>query len=161
MSDSEVDDDAFEVLNKTQIYDFVPPMAGMFTWVHYRFETHPVALASAIPLERLAHAFWIFQTKEPYLVLTAPGTIFAPTDKIRDEKAWQYFRLCFAAINEKDVKTTSERFVRASHDFWELDEEAVQKMLDEDESENGAFAERFSNLRLQEEGKWAFSPLMC
>jgi len=158
-SDLEFDDDALEVLHKTQIYDFNPPMAGMFLWVFVNLSTHPVASSKSISHEQLSHAFWVFQTKEPYLVLTAPGTIFAPTDKIREEKAWQYFRLCFAAIDEKDVKSTSERFVRASHDFWELDEKKVQELLDEDEA--GAFAERFGDLRAQEEAKWSFSPLMC
>jgi len=158
-SDLDFDDDAFEVLHKTQIYDFNPPMAGMFAWVKVFLDTHPVASSKSISHEQLSHAFWILQTKKPYLVLTAPGTIFAPTDKIREEKAWQYFRLCFAAIDEKDVKTMTERFVRASHDFWELNEKEIQELLDEDQ--DGAFAERFGDLRVQEEAKWSFSPLMC
>lgn len=157
------DSDSFEILHKTQIYDFNPPMAGMFSWLRFDYSSHPVASSTNISLSQLAHAFWILQTKKPYLVLTAPGTIFAPTDEIREGKAWQYFRLCFAAIDEKEVKSMSERFVRAAHDFWEMDEKEVQELLDEDEGgvDGAEFAERLGELRVSEQAKWSFSPLMC
>lgn len=151
---SDLEPEDFEVLHKTQIYDFTPPMAGMFAWIRFNFETHPV---QSFPLPQLAHAFWIFQTKKPYLVLTAPGPIFAPSEQIREEKAWQYFRLCYAAIDEKDVKDMSERFVRAGRDFWELNEEHIRELLDEDNEGVDHVAEAVKEM----EGKWTVSPLMC
>lgn len=127
----ESDPDAdFEMLSQTQIYDFHMPMAGMFLWVHFNFDTHP--LTEKFTLPELAQAFWVFQTREPYLILTAPGTIFAPTEEIRQEDAWQYFRMCFAAVEEEDVKRLSENFVKAAHDYWDVhDARLIQELLDE------------------------------
>ena len=155
------DEDGFEVLHKVQIYDFVPPMAGMFAWVHFNLESHPLAESGKFTQERLARALWIFQTMKPYLVLTAPGTIFGATPSIRTEKAWQYFRLCFAAIDEKEVKSISERFVRAAHDFWDLKARDVQKLLDSEVDGTTSMQERMSELSLEAEGKWFFNPVMC
>lgn len=131
----DADPDAdFEMLSEMQIYDFEMPMAGMFVWVHFNFDTHPLAKKFTLP--ELAQAFWVFQTRKPYLILTAPGTIFAPTEEIRFEDAWQYFRLCFAAVEEKDVKNLSENFVKSAHDYWEIrDEKVIQEMLDESADE--------------------------
>lgn len=132
----DADPDAdFEMLSKTQIYDFDMPMAGMFLWIHFNFETHP--LADKFTLPELAQAFWVFQTREPYLVLTAPGTIFAPTEEIRLQDAWQYFRMCFAAVEESDIKMISENFVKASHDYWDVrDEELIRDLLNESADES-------------------------
>lgn len=128
-TESDLDSD-FENLTHTQIFDFDMPMAGMFLWAHFDFTSHP--LTNKFTLPELAQAFWVFQTREPYLILTAPGTIFAPTEEIRLADAWQYFRLCFAAVEEKDVRDLSERFVKASHDFWDItDAKEIQGMLDE------------------------------
>ncbi|KAK5088136.1 hypothetical protein LTR05_002353 [Lithohypha guttulata] len=150
------DDDAFEVLTKTQIYDFVPPMAGMFLWLHLRLETHP--LFSSFPHDQFSHALWIFQTRDPYKVLVAPGTMFAPTQEIQDAKGWQYYRLCFAAVNENDIRAISENFVKCCHDFWQIkDKKVIQDMLDEDES--GQVSERVQEL--MKEGTWTVSPVMC
>lgn len=148
--------DDFDIITKTQIYTFDPPMAGMFIWVQFNFASHP--LASSFPLPTLAQAFWIFQTIKPYLVLSSPGTIFAPTDEIRDKTAWQYFRLCFAAIDEKEVASISERFVRASHDFWEIKKkEEIEKLLKE--IQEGSVDEELDEQ--MGEGRWMVNPLMC
>lgn len=131
--DSTADNDPdadFEMLTSTQIYDFDIPMAGMFFWIHFNFESHPLTKKFTLP--ELAQAFWVFQTRKPYLVLTAPGTIFAPTEDIRLEDAWQYFRICFAAVEEKDITKLSESFVKAAHDYWEIrDEKLIQDLLNE------------------------------
>lgn len=149
-------EDSFEILSKTQIYDFTPPMAGMFLWLHMRFETHP--LFKEFTPDAFSHALWIFQTYEPYKVLIAPGTMFASTPAILKNKGWQYYRLCFAAVDENDVKDISERFVQCCHDFWNIkDKKEIQAMLDEDES--GVMNERMQ--ALMTEGKWTVSPLMC
>lgn len=133
----DTDPDAdFEMLSETQIYDFELPMAGMFLWVHFNFETHPLAKKFTLP--ELAQAFWVFQTRKPYLILTAPGTIFAPTEEIRLEDAWQYFRMCFAAVEEKDVKEMSTNFVKSAHDYWDVhDESLIQELLNESADEAG------------------------
>ena len=52
-------------------------------------------------------------------MLVAPGSIFAPTDDIRDKRSWAYFRICFAAVDEPDVETMSRRFVNGVKDFWD------------------------------------------
>lgn len=57
-------------------------------------------------------------TTEKYLVLVSPGTIFSPTDEVRDDKGWSYVRMCFAAVDESDVEKTSKRFVAGVQDFW-------------------------------------------
>ena len=149
-------DDDFELLSKTAIYDFEIPMAGMFLWLHMHFDKHP--LFSHFSPEQFSHAFWIFNTFKKYLVLIAPGTMFSATDSIREAKGWQYFRLCFAAVDEKDVKEITERFVSCCHDFWELkDKKDIEKILEEDES--AEMQERMQGM--MESGKWTVSPLMC
>ena len=51
-------------------------------------------------------------------MLVAPGSIFAPTDDIKDERGWAHFRICFAAVEESDVEKMSRRFVNGVKDFW-------------------------------------------
>lgn len=58
-------------------------------------------------------------TSKKYLVLVAPGSIFAPTDEIREEQSWAYLRVCFAAVDEPEVEDLSRRFVNGVKDFWE------------------------------------------
>ena len=129
MSNHDSEDD-FQVLSQTQIYDFNMPMAGMFVWVRFNFEVHP--LAKKFTLAELAQAFWVFQTRKPYLILTAPGTIFAPTEQIRLEDSWQYFRICFAAVEEDSIKQLSRNFVSAAHGYWDVhDANLIQELLNE------------------------------
>ena len=51
-------------------------------------------------------------------MLVAFGSIFAPTDEIRDKQSWAYFRMCFAAVDEPEVEKMSRRFVDGVKDFW-------------------------------------------
>ena len=51
-------------------------------------------------------------------MLVAPGSLFAPTDEIRDKRSWAYFRICFAAVDEPEVEKMSRRFVNGVKDFW-------------------------------------------
>lgn len=128
----DIDDLEYETVSKTQMYDFDYPMAGMFLWLHGHFETHN--LYDICGGARLSHALWVLLTTEKYKVLIAPGTMFSPTDKIRDEKGWQYFRLCFAAVDEDVLKTSSEAFVQAFTDFWAIDNpKTIDKLLADDE----------------------------
>lgn len=104
------------VISSSLMYTFTRPLGGMFIWLRLRLETHP--LSSKVPLPKLAHALWIHLTSPKYLLLVAPGTLFAPTAKIREEKSWMYFRICFAAVDEELVEGMSWRFVEACRSFW-------------------------------------------
>jgi len=127
-SDSE---DEWAVIEKQQIYDFAWPMGGMFLWLHFNFSTHPLSRKFAGP--KLARALWLLWTHKPYLVLVSPGTIFGPNEQIREEKAWQYFRLCFAACDEGDVGVISKRFVEGIQAFWRIkDGKVIEELLEED-----------------------------
>ena len=109
-------DDEWSVVDKVPLYDFIWPLGGMFVWVHMNFETHP--LWKKITPDKLAMALWKHLTTPKYLVLVSPGTIFSPTDEIRDAKGWAYFRMCFAAVDEPEIEKSSKRFVAGVQDFW-------------------------------------------
>lgn len=119
---AEVEGD-WSVIETTRIYDFVRPMGGMFIWVRFNFESHP--LASKVALPRLARALWVFWTSSPYKVLVSPGAIFAPTEEIRERDAWECFRLCFAACPREDVVPISQRFAKGAQAFWRIKKESV------------------------------------
>jgi DNA-binding transcriptional MocR family regulator len=129
--------EGFEEVSKTQIYDFNYPMAGMFLWLRCHFDTHPLYTEPHLLGSHnftgpdLSRAFWLFQTKPKYRVLAAPGQMFAPSPAVSEESAWQYFRLCFAAVDEAIVKSSSENFVESARDFWKLTAKEVQELLDE------------------------------
>jgi DNA-binding transcriptional MocR family regulator len=110
------DDEEYQVVSKTQMYDFVYPLAGMFLWMRVHYETHP--LYAKVEHERLARALWTYMIQEPYRVLVAPGLIFSPTDALREEKGWQYLRLCFAAVDDDVIEKCSKGVVEAFRGFW-------------------------------------------
>lgn len=134
------DDMEYEVVHKTQMYDFVYPMGGMFLWLHARFETHP--LFDEVDHARLFQALWVLFTTEKYLVLLAPGTMFCPTPQLATEKGWQYFRLCFAAADEENVKPYSESVAAAFRHFWTIDDpKEIDKLLEDIEDGESMFAQ--------------------
>ncbi len=104
------------VVDKVQMFDFIWPLGGMFVWVKLNLSTHP--LWKKIDHAKLSHALWVHLTMEPYRVLVAPGLIFSPTPEIAKEKGWEFYRLCFAAVDEPDVEATSHRFVAGMNSFW-------------------------------------------
>jgi DNA-binding transcriptional MocR family regulator len=110
------DDDDFQLVSKTLMYDFVYPMAGMFLWMHIHFDTHP--LFRRVDHQRLARALWLYLTTEPYRVLVAPGTIFSTTDEIKEEKGWQFFRVCFAAVDDDVLERHTVGIVQGFRSFW-------------------------------------------
>lgn len=130
------DEADYELICKTQLFDFAYPMAGMFLWLRVHFESHPLFQICGGP--KLAQALWVFMTTAPYRVLLAPGSLFSPTQEILDEKGWRYFRLCFAAVDDDVVKSSSEGFVRCVADFWAIEREKeiddILKEGEEDES---------------------------
>ena len=114
--DSDDADEDFQLVSKTQMYDFAYPMAGMFLWMRIIFSTHP--LFGQVDHQRLAKALWVYLTTKPYRVLVAPGSIFSPTEQLRDEKGWQYFRLCFAAVDDDVLEKHSTGLVEGIKSFW-------------------------------------------
>ena len=108
----------WSIVDKIPLYDFIWPMGGMFIWIHLNFQSHPVW--GKVTPQKLAQALWVHLTTDKYLVLVAPGRIFAPTEEIREEKSWAYFRICFAAVDEPDVEPMSRRFVAGVQHFWRL-----------------------------------------
>ncbi|KAK5988274.1 Aromatic amino acid aminotransferase C56E4.03 [Cladobotryum mycophilum] len=105
----------------TPIYTFSWPRGGMSVWIRVCFDTHP--LADRLPGSAIAHALWMFMLQKPHRVLVTPGDMFSPTDTVKEEHGWQYFRLCFAPVNEEEVEKSSRRFIRAVHAFWEITSE--------------------------------------
>jgi DNA-binding transcriptional MocR family regulator len=131
---SQSDADEYQVLHKTQLYDFAYPMAGMFLWLRAHFETHP--LIDKVSGQRLSQALWIFMTKKPYLVLLAPGAMFSPTQEIMEEKGWQYYRLCFAAVDDELVEKHSRGTVNAFVDFWAIDDvKKIDELLEDTDAD--------------------------
>ena len=110
--------DEWSVVEKVPIFDFVWPMGGMFLWLEVKYDTHPLWHDYMDHPVKLAEALWIHLTTDQYLVLAAPGSIFAASKEIDREQAWKYFRICFAAVDEPDVEKASRRFVAGVKDFW-------------------------------------------
>ncbi len=109
-------DSDWAVISKTEMYSFNWPRGGMFVWIKTHYETHP--LASDFTGPELADALWIYLTRKPYLVLAAVGAMFSPTEEIRIEEGYKYFRLCFAAVTEEEVDNSSKRFAEGVKAFW-------------------------------------------
>jgi DNA-binding transcriptional MocR family regulator len=129
-------DSDWAVISKTQMYSFDWPRAGMFVWIQMYFETHP--LAKEVDGPTLAMAFWIFLTQKPFQILVAPGAIFSPTPEIMAEKGWQYFRACFAAVQEDDIERCSKGFADGAKAFWLIkDKKDLPRPDDEEMSQEG------------------------
>jgi DNA-binding transcriptional MocR family regulator len=109
--------DDWEVVDRVQMFDFVWPIGGMFTWIEIFFDTHP--LRSQFSGERLSKAFWIHLTKKPYLCLVGPGSMFAATPTSA-EKAYRYIRVAFAPMDIDAVAPFTHRLVAGLRSFWQL-----------------------------------------
>ncbi|KAI6860839.1 aromatic amino acid aminotransferase-like protein [Hortaea werneckii] len=132
----EADDDEWAVIETSPLYSFDWPVGGMFIWLRIHFASHPLytTYRKSAQLPRLSRALWIFWTRKPHLVLVSPGSIFSPTDKIREEQGWQFFRLCFAAIDEEALVPTSKRLARGVREFFRIkDRGTIEELLEEDE----------------------------
>lgn len=104
------------VISKTKMYSFDWPRAGMFVWMQVHYENHP--LWGQVSGQKMARALWIYLTQKPFLVLLSPGLVFSPTQEIADEKGWQFFRLCFAAVTEDEVEKASKRTAEGIKGFF-------------------------------------------
>jgi DNA-binding transcriptional MocR family regulator len=118
------------VISKTQMYSFSWPRGGMFVWLKVHFENHP--LYGKVSAQELATGLWIWGTQKPYLVLTAPGAMFSPTEEIREGEGYKYFRLCFAAVAEEEVDASSRRFAEGVKAFWGIKRVEDLPRLEED-----------------------------
>ncbi|KAG8628218.1 hypothetical protein KVT40_004091 [Elsinoe batatas] len=127
----DTDDDDWAVVEKTQLYSFDWPVGGMFLWLKVHFENHP--LAGKVEGARLSRALWVFWTTKPYLVLVAPGSMFSPTVEIRDNKGWQYYRLCFAACDEPQLEPITKRVADGVNGFFKIKSvKQIDDLLKED-----------------------------
>ena len=113
------------VVTKTRLLEFDWPRGGMFVWVRVHFEQHPLWRAARSDGEiltpvSLSTALMLYLTQKPHLVVAAVGLMFAATPEIREEKAWAYYRLCFAAESEENVDLCTRRFVAGVHKFWRI-----------------------------------------
>ncbi|KAF2703046.1 aromatic amino acid aminotransferase 1 [Pleomassaria siparia CBS 279.74] len=125
------DEGEWAVVEKKKMYDFVRPLGGMFVWVRFNFSTHP--LKKVVPAPKLSKALWIFWTLKPYLCLVTPGSVFSPTEEIRDRDSFNCFRLCFAACPEDEVKDISKRFADGAQAFWRIKStDKIDKLLEDE-----------------------------
>ncbi|KAL9586647.1 MAG: hypothetical protein Q9212_000782 [Teloschistes hypoglaucus] len=108
--------DDWSVVDTVSMFDFVWPLGGMFMWIQLNFESHP--LWKKTSPEKLSRGLWIHLTTPKYLVLVCPGSLFAPTDQIREERSFRYLRICFAAADEEEIAPMSHRFVEGCKSFW-------------------------------------------
>ena len=87
--------------------------------------------------------------------MIGPGSIFCPTDEIRNEKGWQYFRLCFAAVDDNVVEKYSKDVVGAFQSFWQIEDPAKIDEILEDDDKNTAVED------LQGVKGFAINPIIC
>ncbi|SPN97246.1 related to aromatic amino acid aminotransferase I [Cephalotrichum gorgonifer] len=122
---------------KSPVMSFSWPRGGMFAWVKVYLARHPCfgKKGPTIPTitgRHLSDAMLSLLTKEEYRVLPAPGAMFAANQKIREERAWSYFRLCFAAETDDRVDDCSRRFGAGVRAFFEIRSVAlIEELLKE------------------------------
>ncbi|KAL3422954.1 aromatic amino acid aminotransferase [Phlyctema vagabunda] len=138
-------DNEWAVISKTKMYSFDWPRGGMFVWVQMHYETHPL-FSTYNDGPRFARNMWIFLTTKPYLCLVSPGATFSPTPEIRDEKGWQFFRLCFAAVNDDVLEMYSKNFAAAVDAFWKIKDKKQFEAIDPPEAEVQALEGEMADL---------------
>ena len=135
------------VVTKTRLLEFDWPRGGMFVWVRVHFEQHPLWRATrtdgtTLTPVSLSTALMLYLTQKPHLVVAAVGLMFAATPEIREERAWAYYRLCFAAESEENIDLCTRRFVNGVHKFWRIkDVRVIEDILSPVEGPVSAEAE--------------------
>ncbi|KAJ4249495.1 hypothetical protein NW762_012352 [Fusarium torreyae] len=131
-------DSDWDVITKTRLLEFDWPRGGMFVWLRVHFEKHPLyqarggKTAPVIDGPVLAKAFLIHSTHAPHLVLGSPGNMFSATPEIREERGWQYIRLCFAAESDENIDAGSLRFTHSVQNFFRIKDVAqIEKLIEE------------------------------
>jgi DNA-binding transcriptional MocR family regulator len=140
------EEDDWAVVSKKEMYTFDWPQGGMFIWARFLFENHP--LASKFDGPFLSQCLWVFLTHKPYLVLLAPGTIFSPTEEIKDKEGWKFFRLCFAAVGNEEVEVMSRRFVKGVEAFWRIRDRKVMEKIGKEVNESSVAGEDVVDLSM-------------
>lgn len=142
MHDSDSDDTV--VVATRPMYEFVSPDGGMFVWVRVRIEEHPAYksfIRRRTKLEMM-RALWMF-VAETQLSLPCPGWTFAGSEKIKEGKAAEMMRFCFAAVEEVEVGEATERWGKGVQVFWGMDEREIVAWLKEskEKKESGEVVE--------------------
>ncbi|KAF3311743.1 hypothetical protein TWF173_008018 [Orbilia oligospora] len=117
-----IDSGKYSLVHKAvkELYEFERPMGGMFVWVRVYFEIH--RLYDGMNGREIMKALWEYLTGEELKCLVCPGQAFGATDEIEEREAWKYFRLCFAAVEETELKRASVAFGNGVKEFFELQE---------------------------------------
>jgi DNA-binding transcriptional MocR family regulator len=113
------------VVTKTQIFDYSWPRGGMFVWLRFNTETHPLwgavdSQGNLVDGTMLCSALIVFLTQKPYLVIVSPGLMFSATDEVREHSGWRHYRMCFAAIANEELEDCSQRFVDGVQRYWKI-----------------------------------------
>ncbi|KAF7716409.1 Uncharacterized protein PECH_005300 [Penicillium ucsense] len=122
----------WEVVERTQMLDFVWPKGGMFAWVELHLENHP--LRAKYSEQRLSKAFWVHLTQKPHVCLVGPGQIFAAGPS-SVQKQHRYIRVSFAPMDPGDVASYTNRLIDGFRSFWKrknldgLEESGDEKTL--------------------------------
>ncbi|KAE8147037.1 aromatic amino acid aminotransferase [Aspergillus avenaceus] len=109
------DENAWAVVDKAQMYDFSWPTGGMFIWIKANLNQHP--LRRQYEEQKISKALWVHLMQEPYLCLLAPGSVFAPNVKSL-AYSFPFYRLCFAAVPEAELRDIALRLVEGFRAFW-------------------------------------------
>jgi DNA-binding transcriptional MocR family regulator len=118
VSESAQHGNEWSLVSKHALFTLNRPMGGMFIWIHVNYAAHP--LYGKYSNMILAQACWVHLTTEKFLVLVAPGIIFSPTADIARTEGWEYYRACFAAVNDDVIARASDGFVSGIRSFWEI-----------------------------------------
>lgn len=116
------------VVRKKPLFEFHEPDGGMFTWVRVRIADHPAFseyTKRGYTKANMMSALWDYAaiTRK---TLPSPGSIFGATPQIEQEKACEYFRFCFAAIDEPLLASSTKLFTEAVKQFWTLNADDIE-----------------------------------
>ncbi|KAF8533383.1 pyridoxal phosphate-dependent transferase, partial [Trichophaea hybrida] len=113
----------FDVVTRTQMYEFNPSDGGIgrIQYDSNKQTSHPMyeeflerGETKANMIEKLWSWGAIMQ-----MTLPCPGGMFAGHSNCRDS-ADEFMRFCFAAVEVEELKSATERWVKAVNEFWEL-----------------------------------------
>jgi DNA-binding transcriptional MocR family regulator len=126
-------EDDIEVVSKTQLYSFTKPDGGMFVWVRINITEHPAYrefIKRGNTKKDMVMKLWDWGAITQK-ALASPGGIFAGDEDCQD-KADEFFRFCFAAIELEEVKDATKRWVAGIKAFWELKAWEIEKIGEEE-----------------------------
>ncbi|PKS05352.1 hypothetical protein jhhlp_008726 [Lomentospora prolificans] len=129
-------DDDWAYVFTPRVLDYSWPRGGMFIWLKVRLHRHRCfgqqGKKFVIDGPRIAKALMVHLTHDPYKVLVAPGSMFAANEDIREQLAWSWFRICFAAEAEEKIDDCAHRFGTGVRDFFKIkNPEDIEKLYEE------------------------------